>query len=240
MTPNSAEILYGKLAERAHRIVESSAAEDDQVPFPGTRPWGDLPPASDLDSPVGYEGYHETVEAVLADPYWCHTAFAHELEQRSAELRELIAADVALDDPEWKIYEATEGIKDLFQIMLRRLEREVLDDGNKAVRFVIQELHGVAIDEACELLRIDEDQAARMERDDNEYPWEDRRASLIAQLVYDLRHSASSRGIVDWFDLHRDELQGRSPIEVIDALGPAGAGATLRELARASRGQVAT
>lgn len=65
------------------------------------------------------------------------------------------------------------------------------------------------------------------------------RTALIAKLTYELSGSMTSEGVSHWFDRERYQLDGRSPMELIED-NPKTAAEVLLDLARGGQTQIAT
>jgi hypothetical protein len=251
----TADDIYAQLATQASRVL-GAAHDPDDVPSKRAlassrvQPLGSVGPSLAI---VGIDADERThfrslLEALSTDGYWRHTDVAQQLIRRSDQLDALIDADPDVDDPEWRIYEVSEDIKDLLRMMYRRLEREALDDSILAVRFIARQLSPIEDSRLDALLDVEQGDYFRRVRaaeeandfDDLEVPWDEARAILTAQLIYDLRNSATPEGVIRWFWQPLDPLDGTTPIDAMRTRGVHAAGGVLREVAQRARAQVAS
>jgi hypothetical protein len=184
-----------------------------------------------------------SIESLEGDEYWTQTALLEEL--REALDRFGIAARSVEPSSAWAAFDAYQHCVQVLERMYRRLEREALDDGWKAATFVVRELAEIDDDAIARLLAEEPGYVADLRHDTDRSeappaPWDEARATLVAQLVFDLQETATPQAVVDWFSFSRSELGETSALETIDRLGTYEAGRLLRDLVRRGRAQVAT
>jgi transcriptional regulator with XRE-family HTH domain len=185
-----------------------------------------------------YRQFRSAIRRLAEDAGWQDNELARELLDQTLELQERLEADPDGTDPGWKVKEVADQIVDLLLAIQRETEHSALDDAPTAARYVIDQLAGIDQDELARLFGVDartvRDWKADKTRTIRKNP---ERVTLIAQLVYDLRRAMTPRGIVRWFKRDRSQLEGRTPLELIDADVDVAAEA-LRPLARGVRGQL--
>lgn len=187
-----------------------------------------------------YEEFSQGAARLVEEPFWAETTLAGELLSRVARLGELIAGDPELRDESWAIRDLLEDIGDTYRTMHRQVERVALDRPEVALGFIFRQLGEVEPSYVAELLSTSEQTVVAL-RQGEQRPFDHGRAVFIAQLIYDLRGSMTNAGIILWFRDRRAQLDGHSPLDLLlvpDAI--AIHGPTLRGLARAGRGQLAT
>jgi hypothetical protein len=164
---------------------------------------------------------------------------AAEVREEVAALTHFIAHQYLLEQ-EQQTRDAFDHITDLLELLTRRVERVALDDPQLAIMFVTRQLERADRESVASLLNIDAGTIqASYEGADISGRVAAGRARLTAQLIYDLRNSLTRRGIIRWFGRQRYQLDGKTPLEVLNDR-PEDAEALLRPLARAGRGQLAT
>jgi hypothetical protein len=189
---------------------------------------------------AAYEEFSAQIKGLASDDRWREKPIAAELLEETARLGDLMRADSELRDDKWMIRDALDQIEDLQEIMARKIERETLDHPAVATRFVIRQLRRIEPEGLARILDISEAAAAAGQSGESPTePVAPERAVLVAQLVYDLRNSMTTGGVVVWFETPRFQLDGRTPLELLNDDVKA-AEKPLRSLARAGRGQLAT
>lgn len=187
-----------------------------------------------------YRKFADRIDALVDDERWAEKPIAEELRTETSRLGDLMEADPELHDEGWLIRDSLDQIEDLKEIMARKIEREALDDPAVALSFVARQLRRVETDGLARILGVSSEIAAHAQAGQSiRSEVEDLRATLVGQLVYDLRNSMTSGGIVLWFETDRYQLENRSPLALIDT-DVRIAEKPLRSLARAGRGQLAT
>jgi transcriptional regulator with XRE-family HTH domain len=182
----------------------------------------------------------EVVPRLTSDPDWNQHPVVGELLEETIRLQALLAAEPGGDDAQWQIRDAVGQIEDLLATLQREITHAQLDDPGAAARFVLKELEGVDQKALARLLGFDP-RTIRSWKSGNgsSIRKNPERVTLIAQLVFDLRTSMTSRGMLAWFDRPRHQLGDRAPLELIEEDAVAAA-EPLRALARGVRGQLAT
>jgi hypothetical protein len=246
--------MYEEVADLAARVVGAEADPDD---VPSRRQLvavrtGDGSPATNviaagLREAFATEGSEGRLKASIAqledDTYWAATGLLEELMEGVDRLNSAAASGESSQI--WEAFDGYQRSIHVLERMYRRLEREALDDGCTAAQFVIRQLAEVEDHDLAELLAEDPAYIADLRSETDRAvppnaPWDEARATLIAQIVFELRETATSEAIVAWFSAPRSEMDDLTPLESIQRLGTYEAGRVLRDLARASRGQVAT
>ncbi len=199
----------------------------------------------DTEDPIAerwkaYKSWRMIVRRMVAEPEWSDNPVAQELLDQTLELEERLEQDESGMDPEWRVKEIVDHIGDLVSTLAREVDHDRLDQAPTAAQFALQALAGIDQAELAELFGVDvrtirawKAGKAKTIRKNPE------RVTLIAQLIYDLRRAMTPRGIVMWFKRSRQQLAGRSPLELIDENTDT-AEEMLRPLARGVRGQLAS
>jgi DNA-binding transcriptional regulator YiaG len=190
------------------------------------------------------EWYRRVEDSVLdlsnALPQGVEDYDARKLLEFMVELRRLIDVDPEARDPSGEMEIATMRMADVVRRIERRLLRQHLDDPTAAVEFVLGVLANVPVSDTARLLGVSTKtvgawrQGSQLRKGSQRA----RRVLLVAQLLSYLRDSMTPYGLVMWFDAERDQLGGRTPLELIEE-NEAKAYAMLTGLARGSRGQLA-
>lgn len=153
-------------------------------------------------------------------------------------LRRAIAADDAGTDESGAIELIGLQMRDVLARIERRLLHDELDDPRAAVDFALRTLERVPAGDLARLLGVSTKTIGAW-RAGRPVTRNGDRAVVLAQLLSYLRPSLTPLGIVLWFDAERDQLDGRTPLRLIEERGVASAHASLVALARGSRGQLA-
>ena len=162
---------------------------------------------------------------------------ARKLFEFLVELRRAIDADPAGRDERGDVELRTMMMRDVLRRISRRLLHDELDDPRTAVDFVLAALRGVGAGDLARLLGVSTKTVGAW-RAGRPVTRNAERVVVLAQLLSYLRSSLTPLGLVMWFDAERDQLDGRTPLQLLDR-GVASAHAPLVALARGSRGQLA-
>jgi hypothetical protein len=162
---------------------------------------------------------------------------ARKLFEFLVELRRAIDADPGGRDERGAVELRTMMMRDVVRRIARRLLHDELDDPREAVDFVLATLRGVAAGDLARLLGVSTKTVGAW-RAGRPVTRNAERVVVLAQLLSYLRSSLTPLGLVMWFDAERDQLGGRTPLQVLDA-GAASAVEPLVGLARGARGQLA-
>jgi transcriptional regulator with XRE-family HTH domain len=154
------------------------------------------------------------------------------------ELRRLLEEDPEAQDPAGEVELVTMQTADIVRRIRRRLLHQRLDDPRIAVDFILGTLRGIPVTELAALLGVSTKTVSAW-RQGGAVRQRTARVVLIAQVLAHLRGSMTPRGMLMWFAAERDQLDGRSPRELLD-LDQAAAYPALTGLARGGRGQLAT
>jgi transcriptional regulator with XRE-family HTH domain len=153
------------------------------------------------------------------------------------QLRRAIEEDARTTDTAGNVALAARRMADVARRLERRLEHAVLENPDEAARFVFGQLDSIGVTELARLLGISTKTVGAW-RSGKPVKQKVERVKLIAQLVSYLRYSMTQTGLLMWFDNEADLLDGRSPLELIDASVRA-AWEPLMSFARGGRGQLA-
>ncbi len=142
--------------------------------------------------------------------------------------------EAAVDDA---VELAAMSVRDVVRRIARRLEHDELDDPRVAADAIFSTLRGVGAGDLARLLGVSTKTVGAW-RAGRPVTRNAGRVVLVAQLLTYLRASMTPAGLVMWFDAPREQLGGRTPLQVLDA-GAAAAREPLNVLARGTRGQLA-
>lgn len=148
-------------------------------------------------------------------------------------------ADAAPDgaDPGDRLELAALMLADVARRLGRRLLHDELDDPQAAAAFVLRTLPGVPAADLGRLLGVSAKTIGTW-RAGGAVTRKTERVVLVAHVITYLRASLTAAGLVQWFAAPRDQLGGRTPLDVLDGdLAPARE--ALISLARGARGQLA-
>jgi hypothetical protein len=183
-----------------------------------------------------FAAVREEITTLAGNDDWGDDAVARKLLLRLFLLEQAVSADDG-HDGEWRVREHATVMVDLLKLMQRRIEHADLDKPTEAAKFVAETLSDLDDREIAPLLGVDpktvsnwrQGKVAAVRKNPD-------RVVLVAQLLYELRSSWTSRGLLMWFSSEHPAL-GRPPIELMgEDLGRHAE--TLRSLARAERGQL--
>jgi hypothetical protein len=119
----------------------------------------------------------------------------------------------------------------------RRLEHEPLDNPRDAADFIFQTLSGVGVSDLARLLGVST-KTVHAWKAGGPVTRNSERLVVVAQTLTHLRSSMTPAGLMMWFDAPRAQLDGASPVEMLNDNAPA-AREPLTGLARGLRGQLA-
>jgi hypothetical protein len=153
------------------------------------------------------------------------------------ELRVHLDADPSALDSDGAVELATMRTADVARRLHRRLVHDLLDDPQVAVRMVLDGLAQIQVSEISRLLGVST-KTIRAWQQGNPVRQNSSRVVLVAQLLSYLRGSMSATGVIMWFDAERDQLDGRTPLQLLER-DTARAFEPLSELARGARAQLA-
>lgn len=149
------------------------------------------------------------------------------------------AADAAPDgeDPGDEVELAALMLGDVTRRLGRRLLHDELDDPRAAANAILRTLPHVPATDIARLLGVSTKTIGAW-RAGRPVTRNAERVVLVAHVITYLRASLTPSGLVQWFAAPRDQLDGRTPLELLDGeLAPARE--ALISLARGSRGQLA-
>jgi DNA-binding transcriptional regulator YiaG len=153
------------------------------------------------------------------------------------QLRVLLDADPNARDSDGAIELATMRTADVARRLHRRLVHDQLDDPQVAVRMVMDGLAQIQVSEVAKLLGVST-KTIRAWQQGSPVRQNASRVVLVAQLLSYLRGSMSAMGVMMWFDAERDQLGGRTPLQLLEH-DTASAFEPLSGLARGARAQLA-
>jgi hypothetical protein len=183
-----------------------------------------------------FAAVREEITNLAGNDDWGDDAVARRLLLRLFLLEQAVSADDG-NDAEWHVREHATVMVDLLKLMQRRIEHADLDKPTEAAKFVAGTLADLDDREIAPLLGVDPKTVANWRQGKvGAVRKNPDRVVLVAQLLYELRSSWTSRGLLMWFSSEHPQL-GRPPIELMaEDLGRHAE--TLRSLARAERGQL--
>jgi hypothetical protein len=152
-------------------------------------------------------------------------------------LRRAVAADADGTDAAGEVELATAMFADVVARIARRLEHDELDDPRRAAHAIFATLRGVGVGDLSRLLGVST-KTVNAWRAGGPVTRKAGRVVVLAQLLTYLRASLTPVGLVMWFDAPRDQLGGRTPLQLLDG-DEAAAREALVGLARGGRGQLA-
>jgi hypothetical protein len=155
------------------------------------------------------------------------------------ELGHLIDRDRDAADPKGEIEIATMRAADVVRRIRRRLLRQHLDDPRSALDFIFGTLMNVSTTDLARILGTST-KTVNSWRQGNPVRQTAKvhRVLTVAQVLTYMRDSMTPHGLVMWFEAERDQLGGRTPLQVFE--DDPGANELLVGLARGSRGQLAS
>jgi hypothetical protein len=189
---------------------------------------------------AAFQEFELVVLELVASSPWDRDELAPELVDATEHLKVLMEADSMLNDPRWEIRETLDQIDELFQTMVRRVERKAIDDPQIASRWIVAQLYPHTGEGLTEVVGVDERALVQFaETGERPEHLDIKRLVLVGQLIYDLRDSRDKSGILLWFSAPRYQLANRSALQLLTE-GIDAARDPLRSLARGSRGQLAS
>jgi hypothetical protein len=208
----------------------SSASTAGQDTVPSTR------------SEQRWAWYQRVEDAVLdlssALPQGTEDYDARKLWEFLLGLRRAIQADADLNDERGEVELAVMKMGDVVRRLARRLEHDELDDPRAAADSILGTLSGIGVGDLSRLLGVST-KTVNTWRTGGPVTRNTDRVVVLAQLLTYLRASMSPAGLVMWFDAPRHQLEGRTPLELLDE-NVAVARDVLVSLARGARGQLAS
>jgi hypothetical protein len=204
---------------------------------------GPVPAVDDVEAARAWRGrcYRQLEDAILdlstALPQGTEDYDARKLFEFLVGLRRAIDADPDVADAGGEVELHGMMMRDVLARIERRLLHDELDDPRAAVAFVFATLERVPAGDLARLLGVSTKTIGAW-RAGRPVTRNGERAVVLAQLLSYLRPSLTPLGLVMWFDAERDQLDGRTPLQLLDR-GVASAHAPLVALARGSRGQLA-
>ncbi len=174
---------------------------------------------------------------LAASPAWRAHDLTTELLLLVERLRDELADATDVTDPEWRVREVLQRMLVVLRTMVRQLMHNDIDRPEHAARFVAQALSDLGVGEVAELLGISPRMVGNYRKGEvGQIRKNPARVTLVGQLVYELRGSMTSRGVLLWFDARTPQLGERTPRELLDA-DPATHRPALMAFARGARAQ---
>jgi DNA-binding transcriptional regulator YiaG len=152
------------------------------------------------------------------------------------ELQRLIDADPEGNDTDGAIELATMQAADIARRLRRRLVHEQLDDPQRAAALIFGALEQLPVSDLSKLLGVST-KTVRSWQQGSPVRQNSDRTILVAQILTYIRSSMTAVGVKLWFEAGREQLDGRSPLQLLEA-DPAQAAVQLIDLARGSRAQL--
>jgi hypothetical protein len=155
----------------------------------------------------------------------------------TVELGNRIQEDVQGVDPDGEVELAWMKTADVLRRIQRRLFHQNLDDPAAALELIFGVFANVNLSEIAKILGTSAKTAGSWkEGAPIRQSAKRRRVVTVAQIVSYLRDSITPHGLVMWFEAERDQLDGLSPMQILE--DDPNAYARLIDLARGSRGQL--
>jgi transcriptional regulator with XRE-family HTH domain len=216
-------------AEQVEELVTPPSADDEQPRSPGPRAERRL---------SWYRGVEDAVlDLANAMPEGVDDYDVRKLLEFMLELRRRLENDPLGEDRRGEVELTTMQTADVVGRIRRRLLHQRLDDPKIAVQFILRTLAGVPAAEVASLLGVSTKTVTAW-RHGNAVRQNARRVILVAQVLVHLRGFMTPRGMSMWFDAERDQLDGRSPLKLLEE-DEAAAYPALIALARGGSGQLA-
>ena len=188
-----------------------------------------------------WDWYRRLEDAVLdlshALPEGTEDYDARKLLEFQLGLRRAIDADPDGGDERGEVALAALRMGDVARRIGRRLEHSLLDDPRAAADFILNTLPGVGVTELARLLGVST-KTVNAWKAGGPVTRNGRRVVVLAQVLTYLRASMTPTGLVMWFDAPRPQLNGGTPLALLDE-DEANARELLLSLARGARGQLA-
>ena len=162
---------------------------------------------------------------------------ARALLQFLTELRHGIDDDTDARDEHGRVKLARLRMLDVVHRLKRRLEHQLLDFPEEAVRFVFESLPGIGASELSELLGVSTKTIGAW-RQGKPVRSQVERVTQTAHVVAYLRQSMTARGVMLWFGAKHDALAEQTPLQILER-GQKEDVLALLAYARGGRGQLA-
>ncbi len=187
------------------------------------------------------EWYRGLEDAVLdlsdALPEGTEDYDARKLFEFLVELRRAIDVDVDATDERGEVELATMRMRDVVHRISRRLEHNQLDDPRTAATAVFSTMRGTGVGDLSRLLGVST-KTVNTWKAGGPVTRKAERVVVLSQLLTYLRASMTPVGLMMWFEAPRHQLDGRTPLEVLNE-DEASARELLVSLARGARAQLA-
>ena len=202
---------------------------------------GDAPPEpATARRLAAYRLFRQMMIAHARTAEWRANPVVQELLLEVLRLEADLEADEDGLDRDWRVRETLDRISQIIELLRHNNDHAELDDAPTAARFVVGELAGARDEDIADICGVEtrtirtwrkhQPSTIRLNGD---------RVVLAAQLIYDLRGTITAPGIARWFRRPRHQLDGRAPLDLINE-NVDKAAEPLRDLARSTRGQLAT
>jgi transcriptional regulator with XRE-family HTH domain len=229
------ETLLQKVGDVEELVTPPRSLEEPREPRESKRP------APDKLVKRRQDWYRDVQDAVLdlstSFPEGVDDYDVRKLLEFTVQLGHLIEADAEARDPDGEVELATMRAADVTRRIQRRLLRDHLDDPEAALEFTFGVLRGVSVSELARLLGTSTKTVRSWQQGSSiRQTAKLRRVLFVAHLLTYLHASLTPHGLIMWFDAERDQLKGRTPLQVLDR--DPGSHQLLLELAKGSRGQL--
>ncbi len=185
-----------------------------------------------------FENLRSEIIEIARSPAWRDHDLTVELLLTLEDLRRAIEDDPDARDERWDARMAMQLMRTVVQAMVRQIDHQMIDDPVAAAKLVIEEFGRIEAHEVARLLGVTTKSVANWRRGRVEQIKRNpARIALIGQLVYELRYGTTPRGVLLWFAASREQLNGKTPRELLDA-DVGDAARQLIPLARGGRGQL--
>ena len=185
-----------------------------------------------------WDWYRRLEDAVLdlsyALPEGTEDYDARKLLEFQVGLRRAIDADPGAGDERGEVELAALRMADVARRIGRRLEHSELDDPRAGADFIFETLPGIGVTDLSRLLGVST-KTVNAWKAGGPVTRNAKRVVVLAQLLSYLRASISPAGLVMWFDAPRPQLDGATPLELLNE-DEANARELLVSLARGARG----
>lgn len=236
-------VATAKMAEQLAAVRQRADQIGELVTEPRSESERELSAAPETSSADRRMAWFREIEDLVLDlsnlmPEGTEDHEAHMLFRFLTELRIAIEVDPEVADPKGDVVLASMKMRDVARRLGRRLEHESLDDPQAAVRAIFATLANISVGDLAQLLGVST-KTVNTWKSGGAVSRKIGRVVLLAQLLTYLRSSMTPVGVMMWFKAPRPQLEGQTPLELLDA-NEAAARDALVPLARGARGQLAS
>lgn len=235
--PTTEEQLRERAEQLAGEVAEQLAPAEDAAATAAVRTEDELRDARLARRQEFFEQMRAATRNLASSPAWRAHDLTTELLLLVERLRDELAADADATDPQWRVREVLQRMLVVLRAMVRQLMHNAIDQPVQAARFVAETLADVEVVEVGRLLDTTPRMVGNYRKGEvAQIRKNPARVTLVGQLVYELRGSMTSRGVLLWFDARTPELGDRTPRELLDE-DPATHRPALISFARGGRAQ---